>query len=1004
MSTSYFKTAGTFIVDVNPLESNGPGNQSTPRQIVDVEFLDKSFVSPTDAFVVNDDVSARFVQGFSFSVVDGPYAGAYTVNAGAFAPGATVCQVVGGQTHIPVANIISTAVPYDFFAGFTTPSVSPTTPHNYLVTWRVNGNVTGIIAANDSVQIKHFSYNAEVVSRVFTVTSVAYSGLGYTNVVTSLYDASNVTPVLGASSQSTIVFPTPANAPFGYTQYTVPTSATSLMLVGKGAPLFNNTTSWGNAMQSNLIHMMEHFANITPPTTPMDGQLWFDTTPGPTAGPALNLYSGATWYGIVAEGLPVQGNINMNDFKIANVTNATTTYPYVASSTGWGNNDQEVMNLGTSDAMYIAKTGGYDADPTVRSGTMTGSLNMTGTAGLNFKVGSSGNLIFEATSTGSITIAGTGSVTVATGNIVATAGNMRVGSGTNQVVTQNNVGAAPTITFSTSTTGNNVINLNGNMLTGLSNAVNPTDAVSLQFADGRYVNVTGDTMSGTLAMSGIANITLADGDIVLGTGNNTVSILRNGTAASSIVFDTASAAVPTGNNVINLGSNMLTGLSAPLLASDATNKAYVDSYVSGIVWLRPVLDPSLFNDTLSAPPVDDGFTEYHRTYIVAGAGTGAWAGFNGHLMAYDGATWQSVLGRAVQVGDRFGVFCSPDNDDPLSTLPGGGLTGHAGKIAEVTGVAPYTYSMYTPAEPDAFSVIGVAGSAPYQSPHMGQSYTFRGQYGIGTYGTTYSWIVFSGPQMIVDGAGLRYDANVLNTDGNLLSLYNLATNGFVVRTTTDTVTARTITGTVGNIVVSNGNGVATDPTIDLAPIVQGSTGTSFVKVALDGYGRVTNNTAVTTGDITALVDGTYVNASGDTMTGALVLNADPIVALGAAPKQYVDVARVMALAASVNGTVPASAKVLMTITAQSFTIDATPTTNPCYGYADIASTGSVVFDIQKNGVSVGSMTFSASVNAAVFSFGSLVSFVPGDRITVVAPGVSDATLADVYFTLRGTLV
>lgn len=35
-------------------------------------------------------------------------------------------------------------------------------------------------------------------------------------------------------------------------------------------------------------------------------------------------------------------------------------------------------------------------------------------------------------------------------------------------------------------------------------------------------------------------------------------------------------------------------------------------------------------------------------------------------------------------------------------------------------------------------------------------------------------------------------------------------------------------------------------------------------------------------------DATYINTSGDTMTGNLILNADPTVALGAATKQYVD--------------------------------------------------------------------------------------------------------------------
>jgi hypothetical protein len=41
---------------------------------------------------------------------------------------------------------------------------------------------------------------------------------------------------------------------------------------------------------------------------------------------------------------------------------------------------------------------------------------------------------------------------------------------------------------------------------------------------------------------------------------------------------------------------------------------------------------------------------------------------------------------------------------------------------------------------------------------------------------------------------------------------------------------------------------------------------------------------------TTYTDGRYVNTAGDTMTGALILQADPVVALGAATKQYVDIA------------------------------------------------------------------------------------------------------------------
>ena len=53
---------------------------------------------------------------------------------------------------------------------------------------------------------------------------------------------------------------------------TIDTTSTSLTLLGKG---FNN---YGEIVAEDWIHLMEHFANATPPSNELRGQLWHDTT------------------------------------------------------------------------------------------------------------------------------------------------------------------------------------------------------------------------------------------------------------------------------------------------------------------------------------------------------------------------------------------------------------------------------------------------------------------------------------------------------------------------------------------------------------------------------------------------------------------------------------------------------------------------------------------------------------------------------------------------------
>jgi len=64
-----------------------------------------------------------------------------------------------------------------------------------------------------------------------------------------------------------------------------------------------------------------------------------------------------------------------------------------------------------------------------------------------------------------------------------------------------------------------------------------------------------------------------------------------------------------------------------------------------------------------------------------------------------------------------------------------------------------------------------------------------------------------------------------------------------------------------------------------------------------------------------------------------------------------------------------------------------------------ASTGTVAFTIQKNGATIGSITFTTS-DAGVYS-GAGATFAIGDNLSVIAPATADPTLANISISLKG---
>ena len=102
------------------------------------------------------------------------------------------------------------------------------------------------------------------------------------------------------------------------------------------------------------------------------------------------------------------------------------------------------------------------------------------------------------------------------------------------------------------------------------------------------------------------------------------------------------------------------------------------------------------------------------------------------------------------------------------------------------------------------------------------------------------------------------------------------------------------------------------------------------------------------------------------------------------------------LASAINGKPAVNAVVLNFVAPRSFAIPAGMAGSRAR--ASVNATATTVFTIKKNGVDVGTLTFTAANANGVFAMAAQTAFVAGDLLTMVAPATADTTLADIAYT------
>lgn len=407
---------------------------------------------------------------------------------------------------------------------------------------------------------------------------------------------------------------------------------------------------------------------------------------------------------------------------------------------------------------------------------------------------------------------------------------------------------------------------------GSSKLVNNAGAFSFRnAADNENVAL---TAAGITSSAG--NVTLTTGNLVLSDNAGTVGIggatlSRQG--AGVLKFDgTAATMLPAGTT-----AQQPTGSVGMIRVNNDTPSASTVEYYNGSAWTTLATGGSTgtlateiqtIRDSLGST-VDNTTGTYNPTALSttysALYGTSGLGGTNTSLTAA-----LLNLGAYVTANNTLDEIFPGNNGDVIYNV--GGNWQHAAPGA-TSGVQGYDAGLAALAAKTTTGILVQTGNDTYESRSLVQP----------TEGIT-----------ITNADGVAGNPTFALAN-DLAGLEALSTTGYSVRTGNGTWTTRTFTGAAGQISITDGDGVASNTDIGLATVTQASSG-NFVKVTLDTYGRVTGNTAVTTADITALVDATYVNVSGDTMTGNLVMSTgatvtglpNPVNGTDAANKNYVD--------------------------------------------------------------------------------------------------------------------
>ena len=636
-------------------------------------------------------------------------------------------------------------------------------------------------------------------------------------------------------------------------------TSTSLGLVGR------NYVGYGETQNENFIYLLENFANNDPPQRPLAGQIWFDTDTR-----LANIYDGTNWNPIgvkISETEPLDPNAGSlwldstsDQLKIYNGAEWGLVGPEAAVGFGITRARSKVVFdpagaphaviLFEIDDVVIAITTGEAF--TLRNNEIIPGFAPTLIKGINLAVGTAieGNLIGNASSADRLSTA--------------------------RLINGVPFNGLSDITVRASTT-NRLIKgtyIVGSDFDGSSSTTWSVDATSANQI-GKVVarNSTGGFAAGTITADLVGNVT----------GNVTAT---SGTSS----FDTVEATIFVGATLTG-NANSATQLATPRRINGVNFDGTANITVSAAA---ATLTGNTLNSTVTQSSLVSLGTLNSLTVADAGISIGS-AGSLQFLVESATPTLRSTTGTL-----NFDMGISgPDISfvDAATALSLGGLDAPAiiGDNTTNLGITGYKFNNIY-----ANNLVGNADTATLATTAInlvgGGLGAIPYQTAAGT--TAMLGLGASGTVLTAQAGGLQWIPSSREplTKGSFLTLVNTTTSGPLdyydgVIGATVAVDA-TSTNTVSKVVARDASGNFAAGTItanligNVTGTVSGNAGTaSSLQTARTINGVSFNGTADIT--ITA-TDPNKVAKAGDTMSGFLTLNSNPISPMHATPKQYVD--------------------------------------------------------------------------------------------------------------------